>query len=277
MFNAAFQGEEHQAFHFEGRGKGAVILTHGFPGTPKEMRPVARVLNAMGWTTHGVLMPGYGADIEHIAEKTAEQWFKSIETPLLELKKTHDTVLMAGNSTGGALSIQAVARHGADGLMLFAPFLRVDHFLWSLMPFIRPLLPKFKPFKLFKPDFNDEELVRGIHNFMPQADVSDPEFQRGMVEFEVDTRIFEQLRRAGQSGYDYAPQVNVPTLIIQGRQDELVKPQVTRSLMERLKGKITYVEVDAPHNPIQKELACWPQVAEAVQQFASQFEVKEGV
>ena len=42
-----FTGPEHQAFILRG-GEPAALLIHGFPGTPREMRPLAETLHAQG-------------------------------------------------------------------------------------------------------------------------------------------------------------------------------------------------------------------------------------
>lgn len=270
MLNA-FQEEDHLPFFFEGTKDVAILLTHGFPGSAKEMRPIAYVLNNMGWNTRGILLPGFGPEIETITDKTADDWYNTVESALIELKQDYKTVLLAGNSMGGGLSIQALAKQKADGLILFAPFWKVDNILWDMLPVLKYVLPRFKPFKIFKPNFDDPEFQKGTRNFMPNADFDDPEFQRMTVELEVHTSVFEQIRTVGMKAYHHAPQVNVPTLIVQGTEDELVTPKSTEQLLKRLSGELTYVTVKAPHNPLQPELACWDEVAEQVREFTKPF------
>lgn len=263
----AFEGVEHQPFLFEGTSDHAVLLVHGFPGSAKEMRPLAEAIKALGWTAKGVLLPGFGPEIETIEQKSHVDWENHVDTALLELKKTHTTVVIIGNSMGGALSIQAVARHHADGLILFAPFWTIDHFLWKALPVLKHVIRRFKPFSLFKPDFQDPEFQKGTKNFFPNADFDDPEFQRQTLEMEINTNVFDQIRAAGQGGYELAPQVNVPTLVIQGKDDELVKPQVTQQLLNRLGGPLEYLEVDAPHNPLSPDKDYWSDVVSHVEAY----------
>ena len=59
----AYQGPEHEPFFWEA-GEPAALLVHGFPGTPAEMRPLGEVLHEAGWTVHGVLLPGFGPQIQ---------------------------------------------------------------------------------------------------------------------------------------------------------------------------------------------------------------------
>ncbi len=264
---SAFAGEEHRPFLLKGTNNCAVLLVHGFPGSAKEMRPLAEAINALGWTTQGVLLPGFGPEIETIEQKMHTDWEQHVDNALLELKAKHSTVVLVGNSMGGALSIQAVAKHGADGLILFAPFWTIDNFLWKALPVLKHVVRRFKPFKVFKPDFQDPEFQKGTKNFFPNADFNDPEFQRQTLEMEVNTNVFDQIRAAGQGGYDLAPQVTIPVLVIQGSDDELVKPEVTQQLLNRLSGNLVYHEVNAPHNPLSPDKAYWPDVVGYVEAY----------
>ena len=72
-----FQGEEHRPFLLNG-DRGAALLVHGFPGTPAEMRPLATVLNNAGWTTKGILLPGFGAEIETLGGRDPADWVESV-------------------------------------------------------------------------------------------------------------------------------------------------------------------------------------------------------
>ncbi len=67
-----FQGEQHADFLIE-RGEPAALLIHGFPGTPAEMLPLAPILNSAGWTTRGLLLPGFGAQIDSLFQRTAHR------------------------------------------------------------------------------------------------------------------------------------------------------------------------------------------------------------
>jgi esterase/lipase len=265
----AFAGEEHQPFRLEGANGCAALLVHGFPGSAKEMRPVADLLHTQGWTAHGILLPGFGPDIKTLGTRSADEWLGAVEGATTDLRANHDTILLVGNSMGGGLSIQAAARSGADGLVLFAPFWKINNFLWTALPVLRYVIPKFKPFSIFKPDFNDPDFQQGTRNFMPNADFDDPEFQRQTLELEVDTRIFANIRAVGARGYDLAAAVHAPSLIIQGDTDDLVTPENTARLRDRLQGDVSYLEVAANHNPLDPTADYWPEVVAAIEQFTA--------
>ncbi len=266
---SAFHGAEHQPFYHLG-GEAAALLIHGFPGTPAEMRPLARVLGEKGWTTRGLLLPGFGPQIERLLDHTYEDWLAEAESALSELRKQHQPVMVVGYSLGGAIAILLAARHMVDGLVLLAPFWKVDHVLWSLLPILKPVFRHIRPFRLMKLDFSDPEVRGGIHNFLPDADLDDPVVQQQIRDFRLPLELFSQIRLAGQQAYRSAPLILAPTLIFQGSQDELVRPALTCSLVNRFATSPTYVEVPGKHDlPVQNAIG-WSTTRERLLGFAGE-------
>ena len=72
-----FDGSEHRSFLWR-EGDHAALLVHGFPGTPAEMLPLGTVLRAAGWTVHGLMLPGLGADIENLDKRTFRDWLEAL-------------------------------------------------------------------------------------------------------------------------------------------------------------------------------------------------------
>lgn len=269
MLNNVFTGAEHQAFHLAGTNGAALLLIHGFPGTPAEMRPLADAFHAQGWTTHGVLLPGFGADIATLAERRLAHWQATVTDAVHLLARDHQVVWLAGNSMGGALAIHAAVTlpSQVQGLLLFNPFWEIDNPLWKLLPALRYVFPQIKPFSLVKMDFNDPDTRDGIHKFMPSADLDDPATQDGIRKFAIPTVIIEQIRRAGQLGAAEAGKVGVPVLVIQGNSDELVKPEKTRVLAAMLHAQ--YEEVAGQHNILDPAGDSWARVHTIALAFAA--------
>ncbi len=271
----AFQGEEHQPFKYTVDKSGhAALLVHGFPGTPAEVRPIADILHQAGWTTQGVLLPGFGPQVETLPERTLDEWLSAIENALRDLWHDHDTVLLFGHSMGAALCIQVAANtpNKPDGLILFAPFWKVNHVLWTAMPVLKVVLPNPKVFKLLNLDFKDPETRKGIQNFMPDADLDDPQVQNAIRDFPVPVKMFAQIYKAGHMAYDLAPKIDIPTLVIQGKADELVRPTMTQQMVKRMNGKVSYIEVNGEHNLADTTLADWPMIQQYLVNFAHSLE-----
>lgn len=265
-----FQGEDHQPYHFEG-GENAALLIHGFPGTAAETRPLATILHEAGWTTRGLLLPGFGPGIASLADRSAEEWLAVVVEETAELKRRFRRVVLIGFSMGGALALQAAARTPVDGLALLAPFWKVDSRLFGVLwPVVSRVFPRFKPFGIIKPDFDDPELRRGIEQFMPGMDLDDPEVREAMLSFEAPMSMLRQVIGAGRAAYAATPAIPpTPALILQGRSDELVRPHCTRQMMARLSGPLHYYELDSGHDLLRPDLPAWPHVRALVTQFAS--------
>lgn len=267
----AFQSAEHLPFYHV-RGEAAALLIHGFPGTPADIRPLAVELDEAGWTTHGVLLPGFGPQIEKMLDYSYEDWLNSVEAALIKLREKHRPVMVVGYSLGGALATLLAARQPVDGLVLLAPFWKVDHVLWSLLPILKPLFRSIRPFRLLKLNFADPEVRAGIHNFLPGADLDNPVVQQHIRDFQLPLELFNQIRMAGQRAYQSAARIppQVPMLVVQGADDDLVKPSLTRAMVKQFHTPMNYVEVPGKHDiPIENGDG-WTAVREQVTQFADQ-------
>lgn len=269
----AFQSVEHQPFYWRA-GRPAALLVHGFPGTPAEMRPLAASLQRVGWTTRGILLPGFGPELETLAERRASDWVGTVRQALVELQAEHHPVLLVGYSLGGALALEVAVERSPDGLALLSPFWQIDHVLWRMLPILKFIFPSVKPFKLLKLDFKDPNTRAGIENFMPGADLDDPGVQQAIRGFRLPVGLFDQIRAAGQGGYRAAARVQAPTLVIQGTYDDLVRPAATRRLLARLKCPVDYIEVPAKHDLPDAANSAWARIEHSLLDFAARLLVE---
>ncbi|NDJ52878.1 MAG: alpha/beta fold hydrolase [Chloroflexi bacterium] len=230
-------------------GQPAAVMTHGFPGTPSEMRPLAQALHDQGWTTRGILLPGLGPEIEQATERSHSDWLNAVKSAQAELQQQgHRPVILIGNSTGAALSLQVAAEKAVDALILFAPFNRLaDSNIRLAWPLIR-LMKQVKPFRVIPLDFENEEVREGIHNFFPDANLDDPEVQEGIRNAPIPLRVIDQVVTAGRKGFQAASQVRVPMVIFQGVHDPVALPADTDRLIARLPQAPRLVKLEGEHN-----------------------------
>jgi len=266
-FSQAFEAEHYKRYQHAGWSGRAWLLLHGFPGTPAEMRPVADALTAEGDSVDCLLLPGFGAQIEHINDYTAEDWLQAARSAFADLQSAHRSVGIVGLSMGGALAVTLAAECTPSQLVLLAPFWQLEHILWKALPVLRYVVPQFKPFRLFKPNWDDPKFRESVENFMPNANLDDPATRQAILNFSVPVRLFDQIRRIGLMGAEAAPRVTCPTLIIQGQDDELVRPHLTRAYLDLFNNHPRYVELPGPHELTDTSLPGWTAILGEIVHF----------
>lgn len=267
-FAQYFQTPEHHGFLWEGDGP-AAVLVHGFPGTPAEMRALAEALHGAGWTVQGLLLPGFGPEIDSLAGRTYAEWIAAARQAVAALRARQQPTLLIGFSMGSAVALNAAAREPLDGLVLMAPFWKLG-LLGALIPVMGQVFPEIQPLRLMRPDFSNPEVRKGINNFMPGLDLGDPAVQASVRRFTVPVRILDEVRKVGEAAGRAAPQVEAPTLVIQGRSDPVVRAALTRRLAVQVPGLSRYLEVSAAHDLMDSTRPAWPEIIDALLAFGDQ-------
>jgi carboxylesterase len=138
-----------EPFFFPGAKPTGILLTHGFTGSPKEMRWMGEYLNReLGCPCLGVRLAGHATRPEDMIRSRHEDWLTSVEDGYHLMRGVADRVVLVGLSMGGALSLVSAVRLEAAGVVAMAtPYglpqdWRLDHTEW-LSKFV-PYLPKSK-------------------------------------------------------------------------------------------------------------------------------------
>lgn len=273
-----FRGPEHQGYSWEnhrnddlpGNNRPAVLMVHGFPGTPMETRTLGGHLHTHGWAVRAPLLPGFGSEISTLFERNYEEWVLEAQTALRELQRHHSPTLIIGHSMGGAIALIVAARLKPEGLVLLAPFWRLPfHSPWLriLSPILRLFIRRMRPFRTL--NLNNSEIRTDIEEYLPDLDLDDPEVRQQIQNVTVPTRLFEQLESLGKEAYEAARLVTTPTLILQGLDDELVSRALTRKILARISGPVEYHELNAEHNLLVEDAPSWKRIKTHVRAFAN--------
>ena len=135
-----------QAYEFGG-GAPAVLLVHGFTGTPWEVRPIADALQHTGFAVHAPLLPGHGLTPEALSATTWADWIAATDAATEALVRSHRRVVLLGMSLGALLVLDTAVRLQNSGVvgcvtlgcpLRFSTFsdgvLAVAHLLGDRMP-----------------------------------------------------------------------------------------------------------------------------------------------
>ena len=99
-----------ESFHLEA-GPHAVLLIHGFTGSPAHMRPLGAALHQAGMTAFGVRLKGHGTSIRDMMACTWQDWLQNAEDAFQWLADRYETVSVCGLSMGGVLSLILAEEH----------------------------------------------------------------------------------------------------------------------------------------------------------------------
>ncbi|SDQ33420.1 carboxylesterase [Quadrisphaera sp. DSM 44207] len=107
-------------------GDRAVLLCHGFTGSPQGLRPWAQDLADAGLTVRLPRLPGHGTTWQEMARTGWDDWVAAVAAELAALRARGCTTVVGGLSMGGALALRLAADHPGDvaGLVLVNPSVR---------------------------------------------------------------------------------------------------------------------------------------------------------
>ncbi len=262
-----FDSDRHRPFD-EGSGERSALLIHGFMGTPAEMRPLAKSLRSIGYRSVGPLLPGFGERISELPEVGRSDWLSEASSQWDAVHGNGAPSVLIGFSMGGAIAIHLAHRRPPDRLILVAPLWKLlggDPKL-RLLPLVKRFVSSVKPFA--GADLSDPEIRRFFNEAMPDLDLDDPVVQQHLrTEVELPTSTLDELRQMADQSGELIADITVPTLILQGVNDQSVRASDTRELSRRMGRNVRLVELPGDHMLVSSEKETWQFVQETVIDF----------
>ena len=265
-----FVGEEHESFHLESGPVGALLL-HGFAGSPAELRPLARALADAGVSAHGILLPGFGADLLRLNQTRAHDWVDAALDAWDGIAGRYERTIVVGYSLGGSIALHVAARRQPDRVVLLAPLWKImggDPRL-ALLPLAKHVVRTVRPFAYagLRDTLSHAFLEGAVSS---GVDPTDPAVQSLLwEEGELSTAVGGELRRVSRVADRLAEGGTAPALIVQGIGDHLVRHVDTRDLATWFAGPISLHEVVADHLLLSERTTTWPGVRDLVVRFAT--------
>lgn len=260
-----FGTPEHEPFEFD-HGSPAMILIHGFPGTPSETRPAGERLHAAGLSTYGPLLPGFGRELDRLFDTGAGDWIGAVVDCVRSLRARGREVFLFGYSFGGAVALHVAAAEPVAGVVLAAPFWRIggarERWIWRLT---RWLFPTFQPFKNL--DFSNPQIRDGLDKMLPGIDILQPQVQDSLRKVRVPASFVEEVVQLGAGALAAASKLQVPVLIFQGREDEVILPKYTQELADAFPQAPGYVETADGHDLIAADAPAFETVVDETLAF----------
>lgn len=198
-------------FEFAG-GKTAVLLLHGFTGTPSELRPMGKYLSEKGYTVKAPLLAGHGTSPEDMLRTGMKDWVKSAGDAYFDLKRKHEDVIVAGLSMGGSLALHLAARLPVKGVISMCAPMYLQDRRASFARWIAPFV-KFNPHKV--------SYAEHIEPYLAGYD-------------KTPVRCVPELLKLIRTVRRELPEIKVPALIMQAEQDLTVRPESAEYLYQRI-------------------------------------------
>lgn len=108
------------------KGRPGILLIHSYLACPKEMKPLAYFLSALGYTVFVPRLKGHGTAPEDLSQTSYQDWIDSVEEGYVLLKHKTPSVFVGGFFTGAGLALELASRiPEIDGVFAVAPPLNV--------------------------------------------------------------------------------------------------------------------------------------------------------
>lgn len=218
-----------QPFELES-GENALLLIHGFTGSPSHMRPVGEAVHAAGFSARGILLPGHGTDVADMERSDDTQWLQACRAAYQEMTRKYRRVAVGGLSMGGILSLLLAQEFEPSAVILFAPALKYRRATNHLSPIAKHFI---------------RTLDWGVHQYSPEEFLYD--YDHGYTGAPVAK--VEDMTRLQRKAREGLSQVTCPALAIQSHKDESVHRDVPEMIMAGVSARVKEIAwVDrSPH------------------------------
>lgn len=193
-------------------GNRGVLLTHGFTGSPSEMRLLGKFLQAKGFTVLAPRLLGHGSTVEEMAQTSWPHWYAAVEDGYHLLSGLCKEINSVGLSMGGLLSLKLASEYKVNKIaVLSAPIHIADKRL--------PLLPVYSKFRGFIPKRRKRMNVDPIYSVSYNA---------------IPLRSLNSLMQLIKSMEEVLPCITAPALVMQSKAEHTVIPDSAQYIYDRL-------------------------------------------
>jgi carboxylesterase len=185
------------------------------------MRLLGNYLHGQGHTVMGVRLAGHATQIEDMIRSRYQDWLGSIENGWHLLQDYTEQIILIGFSLGGVLSFVASSYLPAAGVVALAtPYELPNIFAKALGPLLIPLSKVFPVILQKEGEWFNPEMAEG-HVYYPGRPL------RPVYEF---YKVIQGMQAI-------LPDVDVPVLTIQSRDDLSVLPENAEKLFKHIRGQ----------------------------------------
>lgn len=120
--------ELHEPFIYENKNSNTIIIfIHGILEGPNQFKEFAKVAQNLGFSYSAILLHGHGKSGNDFAKSSKEKWIESVEKEILKHKDNYENIILVGHSMGSLLSIlfSLKYKNKVNGLVLISTPLKI--------------------------------------------------------------------------------------------------------------------------------------------------------
>jgi carboxylesterase len=199
-------------------GPNGVLISHGFTGSPKSVRPWGQALADAGYSVRVPRLPGHGTTWQELAQTRWQDWYAEVDRALTELRQRCDRVAVAGLSMGGCLALRLAQQRpdDVDALALVNPSIRSTNRRLLALPLLRHVMTS-------GPAIGDDLVKPGI---------SEGAYER------TPLQPLHSLTRLWREVGEDLPKVVAPLLVLRSRIDHVVDPSSAARILSAVSSPV---------------------------------------
>jgi carboxylesterase len=235
-----------------------VLLIHGMMAAPEEVREWANFLYTKGLTIYAPRLSGHGTSSKDLSVRNYDDWLDSVDRGHAILKTCCKKIIVAGFSTGAGLALQTVILkpHDFEAVIAVSAPLRFKSFLSRFAETLNG-------FNLFCNYLGMGNLAR---DFM-KNDADNPHINYLRCPVSAFVQVKKLMKKVRRS----LPDIDIPALVIQAKNDPKVAPESGPAIFKLLgtdKKNFSWIDYNM-HGIVRGEIAS--EVFKEVQSFLAAY------
>lgn len=205
-------------------GSTGILVSHGFSGSPKSMKPWARHLAEAGYTVELPRLPGHGTSWQDMNRTRWEDWYGEVDRVVTDLEDRCENVFVMGLSMGGTLCLRLAEEHPElSGVVVVNPAVHTERPDRFVLPIIRHVVPAFP----------------GISNDIKKPGVDEGAYTKLPLQAAYSlTKLWEKVKADVSA-------IKQPILVFRSAEDHVVEPSNAQWVIDNVASDdITFIELE---------------------------------
>lgn len=208
------------------KASAAVLLIHGYAGSPYEMSWLSKQLNDSGYNVMVPRLPGHATSKKDFLASSWKDWLRRVCDAYIDLNAQYENVYVGGHSMGGLLASILSSHFEVKKLFLCAPAFRV--FKRSSLPLWLTPIAKYFIKEIKKNDgifFHNDEFNKLMQDYR-------------RVHYVAKVADFYKIQKMAIKAI---PNIRASSLVILSKKDNIVPISARELIDSRIKAKLEYM------------------------------------